>query len=399
MGAPAALGGGAPVRSSTCGLTVFRRLARGARRRVDLTRTATTPRAVVVSLDPAVVAPLAWRRARPVASSAAVYSSRMLQLALVRPARSSPPTSPCWCRCTASPCTAPGGRTAMAIVRPLVGSVAARPLRLVRRRRTPRSRDRHRRRRPSRPSWAFGLVRRSRRETIEALRDRAERLEVERDQQAQIATAAERARIAREMHDIVAHSLSVVIAQADGGRYAADADPAAAERALGTIAETGRAALADMRRLLGVLREGPAAARRRWAWSRRTAPRPLPRRRRCGAGARPGAGGRASRRCAGHRRAGRHPPGRGTVVGQRGSLRPQPDAADISELVEQARDERPAGLLGQGGRRAAPAARRRAHASTGSARRPLTNVLKHAGPRPRRHRPACSGARTPWCSR
>ncbi|WP_282948076.1 sensor histidine kinase, partial [Cellulomonas endometrii] len=110
-------------------------------------------------------------------------------------------------------------------------------------------------------TWAFGLMRRSRRETIAALRDRAERLEVERDQQAQIATAAERTRIAREMHDIVAHSLSVVVAQADGGRYAAAADPDAATRALGTIAETGRAALADMRRLLGVLREPDAAER------------------------------------------------------------------------------------------------------------------------------------------
>jgi signal transduction histidine kinase len=102
--------------------------------------------------------------------------------------------------------------------------------------------------------WAFGLVRRSRRERIEALEDRARRLEVERDQQTQIATAAERARIAREMHDIVAHSLTVMIAQADGGRYVADTDPAAAARALDTIGETGRAALTDMRRLLGVLR-------------------------------------------------------------------------------------------------------------------------------------------------
>ena len=108
--------------------------------------------------------------------------------------------------------------------------------------------------------WALGLVRRSRRETISALRERAQRLEVERDQQAQLATSAERARIAREMHDIVAHSLSVIIAQADGGRYAAGADPAAAARSLGTIAETGRAALADMRRLLGVLRVGTDGA-------------------------------------------------------------------------------------------------------------------------------------------
>ncbi|MCL2595134.1 MAG: sensor histidine kinase [Promicromonosporaceae bacterium] len=109
-------------------------------------------------------------------------------------------------------------------------------------------------------AWALGLVRRWRGDMLAALRDRAERLETERDQQAQIATQAERARIAREMHDIVAHSLSVMIVQADGGRYAGASDPAAAERALTVISETGRAALADMRRLLGVLREGPSTS-------------------------------------------------------------------------------------------------------------------------------------------
>ena len=103
-------------------------------------------------------------------------------------------------------------------------------------------------------AWALGLLRRSRLAHTETLAERARRLEIERDQQAQIATAAERSRIAREMHDVVAHSLSVVIAQADGGRYAAAADPQAAVRALTTIAETGRAALADMRKILGVLR-------------------------------------------------------------------------------------------------------------------------------------------------
>lgn len=103
-------------------------------------------------------------------------------------------------------------------------------------------------------TWAFAVARRSRIERIDRLVERAHRLEVERDQQVQIATAAERTRIAREMHDVVAHSLSVVVAQADGGRYAARSDPAAAERALATIATTGRDALADMRRILGVLR-------------------------------------------------------------------------------------------------------------------------------------------------
>lgn len=104
-------------------------------------------------------------------------------------------------------------------------------------------------------SWGAGLLRRSRLEQRESLRERAMRLERERDQQAQIATVAERNRIAREMHDVVAHSLSVIVAQADGGRYAAAADPDAAAAALETIAETSRAALADMRQILGVLRE------------------------------------------------------------------------------------------------------------------------------------------------
>ena len=78
-------------------------------------------------------------------------------------------------------------------------------------------------------------------------------LAAERDQQATIAAAAERARIARELHDVVAHSLSVVIAQADGGRYAARQDPSAAVAALHTIATTAREAQAEMRRALGIL--------------------------------------------------------------------------------------------------------------------------------------------------
>lgn len=102
--------------------------------------------------------------------------------------------------------------------------------------------------------WALGLMRRARLETLRILRERNSALEADKENQAQIGAAAERARIAREMHDIVAHSLSVIIAQADGGRYAAKMDPAMAEKSLTTISETGRAALADMRRLLGVLR-------------------------------------------------------------------------------------------------------------------------------------------------
>ncbi|MFN3865456.1 MAG: sensor histidine kinase [Demequina sp.] len=81
--------------------------------------------------------------------------------------------------------------------------------------------------------------------------------ELSRDTEAERALAAadERARIAREMHDVVAHTLSVVVAQADGGRFAGAQDPAVAHRALETIAEVGRSALAEMRAMLGLLRD------------------------------------------------------------------------------------------------------------------------------------------------
>lgn len=103
-------------------------------------------------------------------------------------------------------------------------------------------------------AWTLGDLMRTRRAYVGELEERARRLELERDQQARLARADERARIAREFHDIVAHSLSVVVAQADGGSYAAAHDPAAARKALETIGMTGRKALAEMRRLLGVLR-------------------------------------------------------------------------------------------------------------------------------------------------
>lgn len=91
------------------------------------------------------------------------------------------------------------------------------------------------------------------------LQKQYEQAELERDRQLAVAAATERSRIAREMHDIVAHSLSVVIAQADGGRYAGAQNPDLALASLDQIAETGRSALTDMRRLLGVLRDDSPA--------------------------------------------------------------------------------------------------------------------------------------------
>lgn len=100
-----------------------------------------------------------------------------------------------------------------------------------------------------------GVYANTRRRYLEGLEERAERAEHERDQQARIATAAERARIARELHDVVAHNVSVMIVQADGAGYAIDSDPEQARQAVKTISSTGRQALAEMRRLVGVLRK------------------------------------------------------------------------------------------------------------------------------------------------
>ncbi|MEU8197380.1 sensor histidine kinase [Microbispora amethystogenes] len=103
--------------------------------------------------------------------------------------------------------------------------------------------------------WIGGMYANTRRRYVESLVERAERAERERDQQARIAAAAERARIARELHDVVAHNVSVMVVQADGAAYAIDSDPEQARRAMQAISGTGRQALAEMRRLVGVLRQ------------------------------------------------------------------------------------------------------------------------------------------------
>jgi signal transduction histidine kinase len=108
--------------------------------------------------------------------------------------------------------------------------------------------------------WILGDSMRYRRGYYAALEDRAARLEAERHAQAKIAAAAERARIARELHDVVAHHVSVMVVQADGAGYALRTDPDRAEAALQAIAGTGRQALNEMRRLLGVLRSADEQA-------------------------------------------------------------------------------------------------------------------------------------------
>ncbi|PZE97058.1 sensor histidine kinase [Curtobacterium sp. MCLR17_040] len=108
--------------------------------------------------------------------------------------------------------------------------------------------------------WLAGLVVRTRRS---ASMSREAQLLAERDAaraDRAVAVEQERVRIARDMHDIVAHSLAVVIAQSDGARYALKADPAVADQALSTISATARRALGDVRELLGALRHEQGTA-------------------------------------------------------------------------------------------------------------------------------------------
>lgn len=109
-------------------------------------------------------------------------------------------------------------------------------------------------------AWVLGDSMRYRRGYYAALEERAARLERERDAQDQVVAAAERARIARELHDVVAHHVSVMVVQADGASYALDTNPAQVRQALRAISVTGRQALTEMRRLLGLLRSGAAGA-------------------------------------------------------------------------------------------------------------------------------------------
>ncbi|MCK6110189.1 sensor histidine kinase [Micrococcus luteus] len=202
-------------------------------------------------------------------------------------------------------------------------------------------------------AWAFGDVVRNRRLAVRALEDRAHRLEVQSRQERELAAADERSHIAREMHDIVAHSLQVIISQADGARYAAAAKPALAVTALETIGQTGRSALADMRQLLGVLRETGETV----------------------AGV-PGVTDDDARRPAADVVA--SPDGRGTRLPP--GRRPQPRLADLPALVETMRlSGLEVSLLETGTpRRALPAGGELA--AYRIVQEALTNTLRHGGP-------------------
>ena len=99
-----------------------------------------------------------------------------------------------------------------------------------------------------------GFALRDRRRHVSQLAELAHQLELARDENARAAVAGERARIARELHDVVAHSVSVMVVQAGAAEEVLGADPGKAREPLRSVQDTGRQALVELRRLLGVLR-------------------------------------------------------------------------------------------------------------------------------------------------
>jgi signal transduction histidine kinase len=103
-------------------------------------------------------------------------------------------------------------------------------------------------------AWVLGDRMRTRRAYLRELEDRAYRLEQDRVREARAAVDAERARIARELHDVVAHGVSVIVLHARGAREVVGTDPVALRRSLDLIETTGREALSELRTVLGALR-------------------------------------------------------------------------------------------------------------------------------------------------
>ena len=110
--------------------------------------------------------------------------------------------------------------------------------------------------------WLVGQALRRERQRTARMQELARQLEAEREQRAREAVSAERGRIARELHDIVAHAISVIAVQADAAAKLLRHDPGRAREPLETVQATARGALAEMRQLVGLLRDSDGGSRR-----------------------------------------------------------------------------------------------------------------------------------------
>ena len=203
-----------------------------------------------------ITVPLAWRRRAPTVVFALVLASVGLQISLIDDARSAQPPFQHWIALLiVFYSLGAHAERRRAIVAGALGGVAIVGGDLVELISGSASLE------DTLPAWfmlgaayGVGFALRGQRIQSTLLAHRAERLEREREQKARLAVAEERVRIARELHDVVAHAVTVIVVQAQAGQRVLEGEQASARDALGSIETTGRQALVEMRRLLGILR-------------------------------------------------------------------------------------------------------------------------------------------------
>ncbi len=216
------------------------------------------PRVANTFLMMLIAVPLLWRRRLPVAVFAVVLVTAGAQIALIDHGRSDQPPAQLWLAALIvfySLASHASRRRAM--IAGLIGGAAVVSANLA-----ALAISAYAPPEETIPGWflfaaAFGLgiILRGRRMEATFQAQRAERAEREREERARLAVAGERARISRELHDVLAHAMSVIVVQAQAAQRVLDGEQASAREALTSIETNGRQALTEMRRLLGVLRK------------------------------------------------------------------------------------------------------------------------------------------------
>ena len=206
------------------------------------------PAWAVIGLLELSVLPLVWRRSRPVAVLAATLAAAILGDLLFVGFQIPGPAIALYtvaAHCDRRVAVAAAGATALALVIPAIaGGGLSEPMFVVAVYAVFAA------------AWALGDNLRTRRAYLVELEARTERLEREQEETARRAVSEEQARIARELHDVISHNVSVMVVQAAAGGDVFATRPDRAREALGSIESTGREALVELRRLLGVVRPG-----------------------------------------------------------------------------------------------------------------------------------------------